>query len=212
MATHRIDLVDKDNAGRLFFGLLEHVTNAGRAHAYEHLDKVRAGDREKRHLGLAGNRLGEQGLTGSGLAHHEYAARDPAAQLLETTGIAQELNQLLHVLFGFLNPRHVGKGRGDLVFTQQLGFTLSKAHRAAAAACAALHLPHEEHEHRNNEQDREASNQQLRPHRLLLGLLALDCYVMCQEVIHQLGVFDHWTDGFKAAAILALGGDSQAIN
>ena len=118
MAADRVDLIDKDDAGRLLFGLLEHVTNTGRTHAYEHLDKIRARDREKWHLGLTGDRLGEQGLTGSGLAHHEHAARDPAAQLLKTTGITQELNQLLYILFGFLNPRDIGKGRGDLVFTQ----------------------------------------------------------------------------------------------
>ena len=77
---------------------------------------------------------------------------------METTGIAQELDQLLHVLFGFLNPGDVGKGRGDLVFTQQLGFALTKAHRATPAARTTLHLPHEEHEHRNYQQNREARN------------------------------------------------------
>ena len=118
MAAHRIDLIDKDDTGRLFFGLLEHVANPRRTYAHEHLDKVRARDREKRHLGLASDRLGEQGLTGSGLAHHEHTPRDTTAQLLETTGIAEEFNQLLHVLFCFLNPRDVGKSRGDLVFTQ----------------------------------------------------------------------------------------------
>ena len=184
MAAHRIDLVDKDDAGRLLFGLLEHVANPGRAYAHEHLDKVRARDREKRHLGLASDRLGEQGLTGSGLAHHEDTPWDATAQLLETTGITEKFNQLLHVLFCFLNPCNVGKSCGDLVFTQQLGFALAKAHRAATTACPTLHLPHKEHEHRNNKQDREARNQQLRPNRLLLGLLTLDRHVVRQQIVH----------------------------
>ena len=74
-----------------------------------------------------------------------------------------------------------------------------------------MHLPHEEHEHSNNEQDREARNQQLRPDRLLLGLLSLDYHVVRQQIIHQLGVFDHRANGFETAAIFALGANGQAI-
>ena len=42
MATHCVDLIDEDNAGRLLFGLLEHVANAGRTDAHKHLNKIRA--------------------------------------------------------------------------------------------------------------------------------------------------------------------------
>ena len=99
---------------------------------------------------------------------------------METTRIAEEFDQLLDVFLRFLNSRDVRKRRGDLIFTQQLGFTLAKAHWAAPAAGSALHLPHKEHEHSNDEQDREARNQQLRPDRLLLGLLTLDYHVVRQ--------------------------------
>ena len=52
----------------------------------------------------------------------------------------------------------------------------------------------------------------MRPDGLLLGLLALDRHVVSQQIIHQLGVFYHWADGFEAAAVFALGRDRQAIN
>jgi hypothetical protein len=55
MTADRVDLVDEDDAGRVLLGLLEHVAHARGADADEHLDEVRTGDREERHLGLAGD-------------------------------------------------------------------------------------------------------------------------------------------------------------
>ena len=40
VTTDRIDFIDKDNAGRLFLGLFEHVAHAGSAHADKHFDEV----------------------------------------------------------------------------------------------------------------------------------------------------------------------------
>ena len=45
-----VDLVDENDTGGLFLGLLEQVAHLARAHADEHLDKFRAGDGEKRHV------------------------------------------------------------------------------------------------------------------------------------------------------------------
>ena len=83
LAADRVDFVDEDDAGRVLLGVLEHVAHAGRAHADEHLDEVRAGDREERHLGFAGDALGQQGLAGAGRADQQQAARNAAAELLE---------------------------------------------------------------------------------------------------------------------------------
>ena len=62
MTADRVDFVDEDDARRVLLALLEHVAHAARADADKHLDKVRAGDREERHVRLAGNRAGEQGF------------------------------------------------------------------------------------------------------------------------------------------------------
>ena len=53
MAPDGIDLIDEDDAGRVLLGLLEHVAHARGADADEHLDEVRSGDSEERHLRLA---------------------------------------------------------------------------------------------------------------------------------------------------------------
>ena len=66
MAADRIQLVDEDDARSFRLGLLEEVADSRGPDAHEHLDEVRARDREERHLGLAGDGLGQQGLTGAG--------------------------------------------------------------------------------------------------------------------------------------------------
>ena len=110
LAADRVDLVDEHDAGRVLLRLLEHVAHARRADADEHLDEVGAGDREERHLGLAGDRAREQRLAGAGRADHQHAARDAAAELLELGRVAQELDQLGDFLLRFVAAGDVGEG------------------------------------------------------------------------------------------------------
>src|SRR3546814_5537455 len=58
----------EDDAGRILLALLEHVAHAAGADADEHLDEVRAGDREERHVRLPRDGAGEQRLAGAGRA------------------------------------------------------------------------------------------------------------------------------------------------
>ena len=110
LAADRVDFVDEDDAGRVLLRLLEHVAHARRADADEHLDEVGAGDREERHLGLAGDRLGEQRLAGARRADHQHAARDAAAELLELRRVAQEVDQLRDFFLGLVAAGDVGEG------------------------------------------------------------------------------------------------------
>jgi hypothetical protein len=55
----RVDLVEEDQRRRLLLGLLEELADAGGAEADEHLDELRAGHEEERHVGLAGDRARE---------------------------------------------------------------------------------------------------------------------------------------------------------
>jgi hypothetical protein len=112
LAADRVDLVDEDDAGRVLLGLLEHVAHARGADADEHLDEVGAGNREERHLGLAGDGLGQQRLAGAGGADHQHAARNASAELLELGRIAQELDQFGHFFLGLVAAGDVGEGDG----------------------------------------------------------------------------------------------------
>ena len=205
MATHRVNFVNEDNTGRLFLGLLEHVAHAGGTHADKHFYEVRTGNGEKRHLGFAGDGLGQQGFTGTGRAHHQHAARNTTAKTLEFAWVAQKLYQLLHVFLGLIDTRHIGKGGFDLIVTQQPRLALAKGHRAtpATSTSAALHLAHEKHEHRDNDEDGETGDQQLRPDALFrrLGTAHLDIVIV--KIIHQLGIFNHRAHSFEIGVIAA---------
>ena len=79
-AAKRVELVDEDDGGRLLVRLLEQIAHARGADADEHLDEFGAGDREERHLGLAGHRLGQQRLAGAGRPDQQHALRHAPAE------------------------------------------------------------------------------------------------------------------------------------
>ena len=105
MAADRVDLVDEDDAGRVLLRLLEHVAHARGADADEHLDEVGAGDREERHLGLAGDGPRQQRLAGAGRADHQHALGDLAAELLELARVLEEVDDLADFLLGLVDAR-----------------------------------------------------------------------------------------------------------
>ena len=76
MTADGVDLVDEDDAGRVLLALFEQVADARRADADEHLDEVRAADREERHVGFAGDGAREQRLAGARRAHQQHALRE----------------------------------------------------------------------------------------------------------------------------------------
>ena len=123
---HRVNFVDKDQARRGLLPLLKHVPHAGGAHADEHLHKIRSTDAVKRHIRLAGDRLGQQGLAGSRRSHHQNALGNPAAQFLKLLRIAQKLHDLAHLVLGLLNPGHIGKGHLVLVLGKDPGLALAE--------------------------------------------------------------------------------------
>src|SRR5581483_8013910 len=53
MAADRVELVDENDARRRLLFLLEQIAHAAGAETDEHLDEVRAGNREERNAGLA---------------------------------------------------------------------------------------------------------------------------------------------------------------
>ncbi len=205
MAADSVDLVDEDDAGGMLLGLFEHVAHAAGAHAHEHLDEVRTGDAEERHLGLAGDGLGQQRLAGTGLADHQHAARDLAAQLLELAGVAQELDQFADFLLGFIATGDVGEGDLHLVLALQLGARLAEGHGALGATAAALHLPHDEDPETDDQQHRQEVQQDGHQRDAAFRLLAVDGDVLVQQRVDQLVVLRAINGA--GGAVLALEGD-----
>ena len=142
MATDSVDLVDEDDARRVLLGLFEHVAHAAGAHAHEHLDEVRTGDGEERHVGFAGHRAGDQGFAGAGRTDQQHAARNSSAEPLILAGVAQKFDDFLQILLGLVDAGDVLERHAAMRLRQHLGARLAEAHRLAGAA---LHLPREKY-------------------------------------------------------------------
>src|SRR5437867_2748417 len=110
MAADRVDLIDEDDAGRVLLSLFKQIPHAARAHADEHFDEVRAGNREERNTGLPGDGARQQGLARSRGADQQDALRNASAQLLEFGRLAQELDDLLQFLLGLLHAGDILEG------------------------------------------------------------------------------------------------------
>ena len=151
-----VDLVDEDDAGSHLGGLLEQVTDPGRAHAHEHLHKVRAGDGEERHVGLAGHGLGQQRFAGAGGAYQQRALGELGADGGVFAGVVEEVDDLLQGLLGLILTGHVLEGDAGLLFHIHLGVGL--AHVADAADAPAVfgcdpHHQQEQSDHQHHRQD-----------------------------------------------------------
>ena len=156
MAADRVDFVDEDDAGRILLGLVEHVADTRCADADEHLDEVRTGDREERHVGLAGDGARQQRLAGAGRADQQHAARNLAAEPLELLRIAQELDDFLEILLGLVDAGDVLEGDAAMRLGQKLGLRLAEAHGAAGPR---LHLAHEEYPDAEDQHHRQPGDQ-----------------------------------------------------
>src|SRR3954453_5176182 len=128
MAADRVDLVHEDDAGRALLGLVEQVAHARGADADEHLDEVRAGDREERHAGLAGDRAGEQRLAGARGPVEQDALRDPRPERLELLRVLQELLDLVQLLDRLVDARDVAERDLRRVDRQPLRARLAERH------------------------------------------------------------------------------------
>ena len=214
MAADRVDLVDEDDAGRVLLRLLEHVAHARRADADEHLDEVGAGDGEERHVGLAGDGAGEQRLAGAGRPDQEHAARDAAAEALELLRVAQELDDLLQVFLGLVDAGDVLEGDAAMRLGEKLRLRLAEAERLAAGA---LHLPHEEDPHGEDQEHREPGDDHADQRLAALGhRLGGDRDAAALEPLDQLGILRRvGLEGAAAVGVDAgdlLAGDDDVVD
>ena len=193
-----VDLVDEHDAGGLLLGLAEQVPDLGRAHAHEHLHKLRAGDGEEGHLGLACHGLGQHGLAGSRRAHQQDALGHGCADLLILTGVMEIVHDLLQVLLGLILAGHVGKvdALGGLHIDLGIGLPGAEHHGAGASGPVRQLLGHQladGDEHDDGQDPRQHKAQQRRgllynvPGELRSGVIQPLGQV---RVVHGAGLID----------------------
>src|SRR5438132_794521 len=133
MATDSINLVNEDDARRVLLALLEEVAHARCADADEHLYEVRAGDGEERNIGLASDGASQKSLARSRRPHHQDAFRNAPTEFLKFLRLFEEFNNLLQLLFGFLDARHILERDTFLLVVQKLCARLAKRESLVAA-------------------------------------------------------------------------------
>src|SRR5258708_4609923 len=113
MASDGVDLINKNNAGRVLLALHEEIAHPRRADADEHLDEIRTRDRKEGHPGFARYRTREQRFTGSRRADEQHALGDSAAEAREALRVLEELDYLFEFVFRFIDSGNIGES--DLV-------------------------------------------------------------------------------------------------
>ena len=166
MTADRIDFIDKDDAGRVFLGLFEHVAHAACADADKHFHEIGARNGEERHIGLARNRARQQGFTGTGRADQQDTARNTTAQTLEFLRIAQEFDDFFEIFLGFIDASHILECDAAMRLGQQLGLGFAKAHRLAVGS---LHLLGQEKPCGDKQHQRQPVDQQSHKPRHAIG-------------------------------------------
>ncbi len=206
LAPNRVNLINKDDGRRSFFGVLKQVTHAARAHADEHLNEVRARNREERHAGLARNRARKQRFTGTRRANQQTPARNLRANRLVLLRVGEEVLDLLHFLDCLVNTRNVRKLDVGALLQGLLRAILAKAQ---LRVIGLLHLIKEEEEKRGDEDEGQQADQQRGPavrQRNLVG----DVGVVGQKILERVGAHIDAVIVAQLAEALrleALGGD-----
>ena len=100
-----VDLIDEDDARCGFLRLLKEIAHARGTNTDKHLDEVGAADREELDARLAGNRLGEEGLTCTRGAEEQDPLWNTRTEVIEFFGGLEELDNLLKLLLR-PRPRH----------------------------------------------------------------------------------------------------------
>ena len=165
-----VNLVDKDYAGLSFFGLIEQVSHAAGAHAYEHFDEIGAGNGIERHSRFARHGFRKQRLARSGGTYQEDAFRHSRADIAELFGGFKEFDDLLEFEFFFLCSGDVGKAHFYVFGNLGLGFP--EAQRAAGSALPFHHYDHVYSQSAQNQQHQNREN--VAGKRVVLGTVQPD--------------------------------------
>ena len=108
--------------------LVEEVPDPCGSHTDEHLDEVRSAGVEEAHAGLACDRLGDEGLTGSRRTHEQDSLGDLGADLGVFLRVLEELDDLLELVLGLLLACHILEGDLDVLVSVLLGVALAELH------------------------------------------------------------------------------------
>ena len=155
VATDGVNLIDEDDGGRGFLGLLEQVTDPAGTDADEHLDEIGSGNGEERHPSFPRDGARQEGLAGPGRTVEQHALGDLRSEFLEFRGFGEEFLDLLKLLDGLVNAGNIGEGGFGHVLAGQFRLRFAETERTARATSI-------DHAHHHEETDDEKQEGQAR--------------------------------------------------
>ena len=156
-----VDLVDEDDARRVFFRGPEHVPHSASTHTDEHLNELAAADGEERHIRFAGDGFRQKRLPGARRADEQHALGHLRADPREFAGVFQVIDHLRQFALGVLHSGHVFKRDAALPLLVALGRAANVIADEPAPHRVAKFGQNEHHEHRDEGQ----SDQQIQQDR-----------------------------------------------
>ena len=157
--TDGIDLIDEDDAGCLFIGLLEQIADLGSAHAHEHFNELGTRDREEGDVGLAGYRLGKQGFTGSRRAYQQRAFGNGSADSGIALRIVKIIDNFTQQFFSFFLAGYIRKADAVGGLYIDAGVGLAEGHGIPAPEGVAAHPLHQRIHEQTAQQDKNHQGQ-----------------------------------------------------
>ena len=107
--THRINLINKYNAGCLLLGLLKEIPDPGGSYTHKHLHKIGARHGKEWHTGLSGHRFGKQCFTCPRRSDKQGAFGDFPSKLRIFIWIFQKIHNLPDLHLGLFQASNIVK-------------------------------------------------------------------------------------------------------
>ena len=139
LTAYRVDFVDKYNGRRDALGLIEQVAHTACADTDIELDKIRAGNGQKRNVCLTGDSSCQQCFAGARRADQQNALWDLCTQLPEFLRVAQEFHDLREFFFFFIRTGNVLEGDGFAVRDAEAGVCACKLRHGIRTAAGTVH-------------------------------------------------------------------------
>ena len=181
-AADGVDLIDENDGGSDLGSFLEQVADTARADADEHLNKVRTGNGEERHMRLTGNRFRKQRLAGTGRANEQRALRQLRADGGIFFGVVQEVDDLLERFLRLVLTGHVLEGHAGFLLHIYLGLAFSDVADAAQAAVAAGSGHQQPTQQAQPEKQQQREKKPGKDHRTLLNDLTAEFHAALPEL------------------------------
>ena len=105
-----VQLVDEDDRRGYLLGLVEQVRRPAGAHADDHLDELRGGDREERHVRLARHCRASRVLPVPGWPESSTPCGICARQPAVAARVPQEVHDLGDLVLDLIDACHIGEG------------------------------------------------------------------------------------------------------